>query len=42
MEEIARIIDRAIKYRQDKDKLSQCTKDVAKLIKKFPLYPELT
>jgi len=42
MEKIAQIIGKAIKYRDDKDKLAQCSKDVARLIKKFPLYPELT
>ena len=41
MEKIADIIDSAIKYREDMDKLSKCAKDVAKLIKRFPLYPEL-
>ncbi|MBU1912396.1 MAG: serine hydroxymethyltransferase [Candidatus Omnitrophica bacterium] len=41
MEKIAQIISKAIKYRDDQDKLAQCTKDVARLIKKFPLYPEL-
>jgi len=42
MEKIAQIINKAIKYRDDQDKLAQCAKDVARLIKKFPLYPELT
>jgi len=42
MEKIAQIIDKAIKYREDPDKLDECAKDVARLIKKFPLYPELT
>jgi len=41
MEKIAQIINKAIKYRDDQDKLAQCAKDVARLIKKFPLYPEL-
>ncbi|MCX5692396.1 MAG: serine hydroxymethyltransferase [Candidatus Omnitrophica bacterium] len=41
MEKIAEIIDSAIKYRQDEGKSEKCAKDVAKLIKKFPLYPEL-
>jgi len=41
MEKIAEIIDSAIKYRQDEGKLEKCAKDTAKLIKKFPLYPEL-
>ena len=41
MEKIAQIISKAIKYRDDQDKLDECAKDVAKLIKKFPLYPEL-
>mgnify|MGYP001585865791 FL=1 len=41
MEKIAQIINKAIKYRDDHDKLAQCAKDVARLIKKFPLYPEL-
>jgi len=42
MEKIAQIINKAIKYREDPDKLDECAKDVARLIKKFPLYPELT
>jgi len=42
MEKIAQIITSAIKYRDDQDKLLECKKDVEKLIKKFPLYPELT
>jgi glycine/serine hydroxymethyltransferase len=41
MEKIAEIIDNTVKYRKDEDRLSDCAKDVAKLIKKFPLYPEL-
>jgi len=41
MEIIAHIINNAIKYRNDQDKLGDCKKEVAKLIKKFPLYPEL-
>jgi glycine hydroxymethyltransferase len=41
MEKIAEIIDNAVKYRKDADRLSDCAKNVAKLIKKFPLYPEL-
>ena len=41
MERIAEIIDSAIKYRQDEGKLEKCAKDTAKLVKKFPLYPEL-
>jgi glycine hydroxymethyltransferase len=42
MEKIARIITKAIKYRDCSGKLCECAKDVARLIKKFPLYPELT
>ncbi|MDP2981610.1 MAG: serine hydroxymethyltransferase [Candidatus Omnitrophota bacterium] len=42
MEKIADIITRAIKYRKDIGKLSECAKDVARLVKRFPLYPELT
>jgi len=42
MEKIAQIITNAIKYRDDRDKLLECKKDVEKLIKKFPLYPDLT
>jgi len=42
MEIIAHIINNAIKYRDDQDKLGDCEKEVAKLIKKFPLYPELS
>jgi len=42
MEKIAGIIDNAIKYRQDPAKLKKCAEDVASLIKRFPLYPELT
>jgi glycine hydroxymethyltransferase len=41
MEKIAGIISGAVKYREDAEKLSECEKDVAKLIKRFPLYPEL-
>ncbi len=41
MEKIAQIINNAIKYRDYQDKLSECEKDVEKLIKKFPIYPEL-
>ncbi len=41
MEKIAQIINNAIKYRDYQDKLNECKKDVEKLIKKFPLYPEL-
>jgi len=41
MEKIAQIINNAIKYRDDRDKLFECKKDVERLIKKFPLYPEL-
>jgi len=41
MEAIARIISNAIKYRDDQDKLGDCKKEVEKLIRKFPLYPEL-
>jgi len=39
---IADIINGAITYRQDDAKLNQCAKEVGKLIKRFPLYPELT
>ena len=42
MEKIAEIINNTIKYRKDTDRLAGCTKEVEKLIKKFPLYPELT
>jgi glycine hydroxymethyltransferase len=42
MEIIAGIIDRAITYRQDEDRLSEYAKDVAMLIKRFPLYPGLS
>jgi len=42
MEKIADIITSAIKYRKDIGKLSECAKDVARLVKRFPLYPELT
>ena len=42
MGKIAQIINSAIKYRNDQDKLFECKKDVEKLIKKFPLYPDLT
>lgn len=41
MEKIAEIINNAIKHRGNPGKLEECAKDVAKLIKKFPLYPEL-
>lgn len=41
MEKIANIIDEAISYRENMDKLGECAKDVTNLIKKFPLYPEL-
>ena len=41
MEKIADIINSAVKYRKDIAKLGECAKDVAKLIKKFPLYTEL-
>jgi len=41
MEKIAKIIDKAIKYRDDEGKLGQCAKDVKKIINRFPLYPEL-
>ncbi|MDP2911452.1 MAG: serine hydroxymethyltransferase [Candidatus Omnitrophota bacterium] len=41
MEKIAEIINNAIKHRENPGKLEECAKDVAKLIKKFPLYPEL-
>ncbi|MDP2921995.1 MAG: serine hydroxymethyltransferase [Candidatus Omnitrophota bacterium] len=41
MEKIAQIINNAIRYRDDESKLSQCAKDVKKIIKRFPLYPEL-
>ncbi len=41
MEKIARIINNAIKYRDSEDKLEGCKKDVEKLVKKCPLYPEL-
>jgi glycine hydroxymethyltransferase len=41
MEKIAEIIASAIKNRGDKDKSGECVKEVKKLIKKFPLYPEL-
>jgi glycine hydroxymethyltransferase len=41
MEKIADIINSAVKYRKDIGKLGECAKDVARLIKKFPLYTEL-
>jgi glycine hydroxymethyltransferase len=41
MEKIAQIINDAIEYRDCQDKLNECKKDVASLIKKFPLYPKL-
>ena len=41
MEKIAQIINNAVKYRGNPGKLEECAKDVARLIKKFPLYPEL-
>ena len=41
MEKIAEIINNAVKYRENPGKLEECAKDVARLIKKFPLYPEL-
>jgi glycine hydroxymethyltransferase len=41
MEKIADIINSAVKHRKDIAKLGECAKDVAKLIKKFPLYTEL-
>ncbi len=42
MEGIAKIIDNAIEHREDSDRLAACAKDVARLIKAFPLYPGLT
>ncbi|MFA5388556.1 MAG: serine hydroxymethyltransferase [Candidatus Omnitrophota bacterium] len=41
MKKIAQLIDCAVKYREDAGKLEGCAKDVAKLIRRFPLYPEL-
>lgn len=41
MEKISEIINNAVKFRKDPDKLGRCAKDVAKLTKRFPLYPEL-
>lgn len=41
MEKIAQIIGSAIKNIDSQDKLDECAKDVKKLIKRFPLYPEL-
>lgn len=42
MEKIASLINDAITYRQDKNKLKKCSEEVTKLIKRFPLYPELS
>jgi len=42
MEKIADIINNAIKCRKDIAELGECAKDVARLIKKFPLYSQLT
>ncbi len=41
MEKIAEIINNVVKHMENPGKLEECAKDVARLIKKFPLYPEL-
>jgi len=41
IDQIADLIDRAIKFRNNLQKLNQIKKDILDLTRKFPLYPEL-
>ena len=41
IDQIADLIDRAIKFRDDLKKLNQVKKDMLDLTRRFPLYPEL-